>query len=148
MSIWNEQEIPAKQRKDVDNIVDLVVDKINSTPSGTDIRMWARTPKCWLEFQELKYIMGEQSLSEPSIFFVKNEPKEWIEDPNNLKNSSTWIKLFDWNETNQVLRTRERNMVNSMRYYTECGKTISAPQKEWAVSIFMKAVKAGYDYKG
>ncbi len=147
ISIWEEQEIPSRQKKDVENIIDLVVDKINNVPTGTDVRMWARTPKCWLEFQALKYKINEQSLSAQSIFFVKNEPKEWIEDPNNLKDSSTWIKLFDWNETHDVLKTKEKNMINSMRYNTECGKTISVAQKDWAVSIFLKAVKAGYDYK-
>lgn len=145
-TIWNNQDLTNTQKADVEELVDLVHGKLMNAKFGTDIRMWARTTNCWKEIQTIEYELSYSSLANEVLFFAKNEPKQWIEDNNNLKNSALWDSLISWDEANNVLKAKEKNMAKGMRYNTSANKPISSAQKDYAISIFMKAVKAGFDY--
>lgn len=145
-TIWNNQDLSKTQKADVEDLVDLVHSKLMNAKFGTDIRMWARTTNCWKEIQTIEYELSYSSLANEVLFFAENEPKQWIEDNNNLKNSALWDALISWDETNDVLKAKEKNMAKGMRYNASANKPISAAQKDYAISIFMKAVKAGFDY--
>lgn len=145
-TIWNNQDLTNNQKADVEELVDLVHGKLMNAKFGTDIRMWARTTNCWKEIQTIEYELSYSSLANEVLFFAENEPKQWIEDNNNLKNSALWDSLISWDEANNVLKAKEKNMAKGMRYNTSANKPISSAQKDYAISIFMKAVKAGFDY--
>lgn len=145
-TIWNNQDLTNTQKADVEELVDLVHGKLMNAKFGTDIRMWARTTNCWKEIQTIEYELSYSSLANEVLFFAENEPKQWIEDNNNLKNSALWDSLISWDEVNNVLKGKEKNMAKGMRYNTSANKPISSAQKDYAISIFMKAVKAGFDY--
>ena len=145
-TIWNNQDLTNTQKADVEELVDLVHGKLMNAKFGTDIRMWARTTNCWKEIQTIEYELSYSSLANEVLFFAENEPKQWIEDNNNLKNSALWDSLISWDEANNVLKAKEKNMAKGMRYNTSANKPISSAQKDYAISIFMKAVKAGFDY--
>lgn len=145
-TIWNNQDLTNTQKADIEELVDLVHGKLMNAKFGTDIRMWARTTNCWKEIQTIEYELSYSSLANEVLFFAKNEPKQWIEDNNNLKNSALWDSLISWDEANNVLKAKEKNMAKGMRYNTSANKPISSAQKDYAISIFMKAVKAGFDY--
>ena len=108
--------------------------------------MWARTGKCWEYMQEIEYSLDENEFGENVAFFVENRPKEWIEKNENLKNPALWTSLLHWNEQTNILRQKEKNMVNGMRSISTFNKPVTTAQKSYAVSIYLKAVKEGFVY--
>lgn len=146
-SIWSLQKLTSSQEQDVNALVDLVYEKLSCVPQGTDIRMWARTAKCWSYMQEIDYLLDEEEFGESITFFVENRSKEWIEKPENLKNPALWSSLLQWNEQTDVLRQKEKNMANGMRSISALSKPVSSAQKSYAVSIFLKAVKEGFVFQ-
>lgn len=147
LSIWNNQGLNKSQKVDIENTVDKVYAKLMNAKFGTDIRMWARTTPCWREIQTISYELSYSSLSNEISFFVKNEPKQWIEDIHNLKKADLWNAIISWDDENNVLKSKEKNMAKGMKYSSSVNKPLSTAQKDYAISIFMKAVKAGFDYK-
>lgn len=146
-SIWDNQGLNKAQKIDVENLIDKVYEKLMNAKFGTDIRMWARTTPCWKEIQKISYELSYTSMANEITFFVENEPKKWIEDIQNLKNANLWDAIITWDEENDVLKAKEKNMAKGMKYNSSVNKPISSAQKDYAISIFMKAVKAGFDYK-
>ena len=147
-SIWDNQELTTSQKADVEQLIDLVHGKLMGAKFGTDIRMWARTASCWNEIKKISYSMNADDYGDETVFFAKNEPKEFIEDINNLKDSSLWDKLIAWDDVSNVLKNKEKSMVKGMKFNASADKPLTQAQKDYAVSIFMKAVKNGFDYKG
>lgn len=145
-SIWVLQKLTSSQESDVNALIDLVYEKLSCVPQGTDIRMWARTGKCWEYMQEIEYSLDENEFGENVAFFVENRPKEWIEKNENLKNPALWTSLLHWNEQTNILRQKEKNMVNGMRSISTFNKPVTTAQKSYAVSIYLKAVKEGFVY--
>lgn len=145
-SIWENQGLSKEQKEDAEALVLLVYNKLTNVKVGTDIRMWARTNNCWKEIQTIVYNLSSALLDNEVQFFVENKPKIWIENGNNLKNPKLWEEILSWNEEHKILKNKEINMVKGMKFNSAANKQISIAQKDYAIGIFMKVVKEGFNY--
>ena len=147
LSIWDNQALSQQQENCINALIDKIIIKLNGVPSGTDVRMWARKTSCWDALKTIQIHIDPSLSTAETVFFVENEPKIWIENPSNLKNPKTWEDLLAWNNEREVLKQKERNMIQGMRVNTSIGRTVTNAQKDYAIAIFMKAIKAGYTHK-
>lgn len=153
--IWNDQKISKKLENIIDYITDDVVDIITDTPADQkNVQMYCRQPRCWETVKSYDYEIDffDELLGDDVITILSNNSTTVVDgnevDINTL-DAAYWGEMSKWGKDTGLLTPSERTMAFSACKIARTGyQWKSDKQRDFAKSIYIKAIKNGFEYKG
>lgn len=148
MNIWNNKSISSALTNIIDDLI-IKVHRVIETPKQGSVepRMWARKDQCW---EEVKSIQANSVFEEGKgyEFFPRNDALDFISDETNFNNYALWNNLIIWDSMRSVFSTKEKNYINKLKHRSSFPsiEPLTLKEKDYAVSLFLFAVKNGFQY--